>query len=269
MRVFALFGNPVGHSLSPAMHNAAYRKMGLDAIYLPFCISALREAVKGMKALGIEGASVTIPFKTEIIPLLDRVDKDSRAIGAVNTVVRRGGKLIGGNTDWIGLSRALRERIEIKGKTFAVLGAGGAARAAVHAVLSEGGIPVVVYRSKKRGLEVAGQFGCRSVPFAKIGEIEADCLLNATPVGMVPDIEKTPVDRSLLPRFRWVAETIYNPLETRLLREARAAGCKIVPGLDMFIYQGAEQIRIWTGENPPLQLMRRTVEKILKTERVG
>lgn len=264
--VYALFGNPVGHSLSPAMHNAAYREMGVRSLYVPFCVKDLTDAVKGLKALGIKGASITIPFKTAIIPLLDEVEPLARDIGAVNTVADRGGRLIGINTDWIGISLSLKAYFAVFGKTFAVLGAGGAARAAVAAVEKGGGRAVVLSRNEQKGAELSDRFGCRSVPLEKIDEVRADCLINTTPVGMFPLIDESPLSAGSLARFRWVMDTIYNPLETKLMREARLAGCKVISGLDMFIHQGAEQIKFWMDREPPRKLMRDTVIQILKME---
>jgi shikimate dehydrogenase len=264
--IYAIFGRPIGHSLSPLMHNAAYREMGIRACYIPFEVSDLPDAVKGMKALGIKGASITIPFKTDIISLLDAVDENARAMGAVNTVINRNGYLSGTNTDWIGLSLALKAHYMITGKTFAILGSGGAARAAVFAVLQGGGKPVIVFRTEERAKHLAESFNCRMIPFEKLGELEADCLINVTPVGMYPEIGDSPVNENILSRFRWVMDTIYNPLETKLLVDARKAGCKTISGLDMFVHQGAEQIKFWTNLEPPRSLMRRVVAENLKQD---
>jgi shikimate dehydrogenase len=157
----------------------------------------------------------------------------------------------------------MRENFSLQGKTIAVLGAGGAARAAVYGILREGGIPIVFNRSRDRGESLARWFQCDAMPLAKLGMVEAEVIVNTTPVGMSPLTDETPVDQRYLPRFRWVVDTIYNPLETRLLREARAAGCDVITGLSMFVRQGAEQIRIWTGLEPPVELMTRVVETAL------
>jgi len=262
--IYALFGNPVGHSLSPMMHNAAYRGMKLQALYVPFCVNDLADAVRGMKALGIHGASITIPFKTAIMPFLNTVDDDARIIGAVNTVANRDGVLEGINTDWIGLTHAIQSQFDIAGRTFTILGAGGAARAVVFAIIKGGGIPIVVYRSEGKAKALAIQFQCATVPFSEFHNLTGDCLINATPVGMSPHIDESPVSSRNLARYSWVMDLIYNPLETRLLRDARQAGCNTISGLDMFIYQGAEQIKFWTGIEPPLNTMRNAVRKHLE-----
>jgi shikimate dehydrogenase len=264
--IFALFGNPVGHSLSPLMHNATFKKMNIDAHYVPFCVENLEDAVRGIRGLNIRGVSITIPFK---IPYLDAVDERSLKIGAVNTILNdNNGRLKGYNTDWVGFIRDLEESLEVRGKTFAILGAGGAARAAVFGLLEEGGTPIIVNRTIEKGQAMAREFGCPFCPLSEIERIEADCLINTTPVGMAPDREKSPVGRESLVNFRWVMDIIYNPLKTRLLRDAKEAGCIVLNGVGMFVHQGAEQIRIWTGMEPPRAFMKGIVLERLK-ERDG
>ncbi len=265
---YALFGNPVGHSLSPLMINAAFGAMGIRARYEPHCVEDLERAVRMIREKPLAGVSVTLPVKGAVMAFLDEVDEDARAIGAVNTIKNEGGRLRGSNTDWMGLTAALREHFSPEGKTIAVLGAGGAARAAVYGILREGGIPIVFNRSRDRAESLARWFGCDAQPLAGLGAVDAEALINATPVGMRPLMDETPVDQRHLARFRWVVDTIYNPLETRLLREAKAAGCGVITGLGMFVRQGAEQIRIWTGLEPPVELMTRVVKTTLTKDRV-
>ncbi len=267
--IFALFGNPVGHSLSPLMHNATFTEMKVDAHYVPFCVENLEDAVRGIRGFNIRGVSVTIPFKTAVMPYLDALDESSLEIGAVNTILNdSNGGLKGYNTDWLGLIRDLEESLEIRGKTFAILGAGGAARAAVFGLLREGGIPIIVNRTIEKGQEMAREFGCQFSPLSEIEKIKADCLINTTPVGMAPDREKSPLGRESLVNFRWVMDIIYNPLKTRLLRDAEEAGCSVLTGVGMFVHQGAEQIKIWTGREPPRAFMKGIVLERLK-ERDG
>jgi shikimate dehydrogenase len=268
MRHFALFGNPVGHSLSPLMINAAFGAMGIRAGYESHRVENLELAVRMIREKPLDGVSVTLPLKGAVMAFLDEVDDDARAIGAVNTVVNERGWLRGSNTDWTALSAAMQEQFPLGGRTIAVLGAGGAARAAVHAILRAGGTPIVFNRSRDRAESLARWFSCETQPLANLGTVEADVLINATPVGMHPDTGESPVDGRYLARFEWVVETIYNPLETRLLREARAAGCGVVAGLAMFVRQGAEQIRTWTGLEPPVELMTRVVRTTLAKDRV-
>jgi shikimate dehydrogenase len=260
---YALFGNPVGHSLSPLMHNAAFGALGIRASYEAHCVENLDLSVRLIREKPLAGVSVTLPVKGAVMAFLDEVDDDARSIGAVNTIKNEGGRLRGSNTDWMGLTAAMQEHFPLKGKTIAVLGAGGAARAAVHGILKEGGVPIVFNRSRDRAESLARWFGCEARPLASLATTDADVLVNATPAGMSPLIDETPVDQRRLNRFRWVVDTIYNPLETRLLREAKEAGCDVIPGLSMFVRQGAEQTRIWTGLEPPVELMTRVVKTAL------
>ena len=262
---YALFGKPVAQSLSPLMHNAAFSRMGLRARYVPFEVDDIESGLELIRRLGIRGASVTLPYKTEVVARLDEVDACARMIGAVNTIRNEDGRLAGYNTDWIGFTRDLREHLTIEGKTFAVVGSGGAARAVVFGLLREGGRPVVLGRSVQRGESLARVCGCPFRPLREIGGVEAECLINATPLGMHPHRGRSPVAVEHLSRFRWVVDVIYNPLMTRLLLEARQAGCSVVEGVGMFVQQGAEQIRIWTGREPPVSEMKKIVRERLGT----
>jgi len=258
--IFALFGNPVGHSLSPLMHNAAYNKMGINASYVTLCVENPEEAIERIKERSIRGASVTIPFKTAVMPYLDEVEESARTIGAINTISHDDtGRLRGYNTDWIGIVLDLEESLVIQGKTFAILGAGGAARAVVFGILHKGGIPLILNRTTTRGAEMAQEFGCPFYHLSEIGGISADCLINTTPVGMAPEQGTSPIAKEVLTNFRWVMDCIYNPLKTQLLQDAEEAGCTVLNGVGMFVHQGAEQIKIWTGKKPPREFMRQVV----------
>jgi shikimate dehydrogenase len=263
--LFALFGNPVGHSLSPMMHNAAYERMRINAHYIPVCVDYATEAIERMRRLALRGASITIPFKAAVMPLLDQVDDISRTIGAVNTIAREAkGRLTGYNTDWIGLIRGLEESLEINDKTFAIVGAGGAARAAAFGIRQRGGSMLIVNRTPGKAEKLAKEFDCPAYPLAQIGEIDADCLINTTPVGMTPDDGMSPVAKEALKNFSCVMDCVYNPLRTRLLQDAAQEGCATITGLGMFIHQGAEQIKLWTGQEPPRDLMKEVVLKRLE-----
>jgi shikimate dehydrogenase len=257
--LYAVFGNPLGQSLSPLMLNAAFAEMGLVARYGVYQTGDAAEAVRRIREMGFRGASVTLPLKETIMPFLDEVDHIAREIGAVNTIVHRDGRLSGCNTDGPGLVRDLEEWIGIRGKTFVVLGAGGAARAALFSLLQAGGTPVAVNRTPERAEALAGRFDCRWVPAAEIGSLQADCLINTTPVGMFPETDRTPLSKRELASFSHVMDMIYNPVKTRFLREAEAAGCAVRSGVGMFVHQGAEQFRLWTGMEPPRERMRRAV----------
>jgi shikimate dehydrogenase len=265
--LFALFGNPVAHSLSPLMHNAAFQEMGIDASYSACLVEDLAEAIKTIKKLPLRGVSVTIPFKTAAMPYLDEVEASAQEIGAVNTILHDDtGRLKGYNTDWIGVVRDLEESLEIQRKTFAILGAGGTARAAVFGIRQRGGNPLIINRTPERGDKLARDFGVPFYPLAQIKGISADCLINTTPVGMSPDRERSPLAQEDIGRFPWVMDCIYNPLKTQLLKDAEEAGNTAINGLGMFIHQGAEQIRIWTGKEPPIELMRAVVLAKLKED---
>jgi shikimate dehydrogenase len=263
-RVFALFGNPVGHSLSPLMHHTAYGEMRIKALYVPFCVRNLEDAVRGIRGMDIGGVSVTIPFKSEVLRYLDELEESASRIGAVNTIVNKEGRLYGHNTDWIGFGRDLKEFMPIQGKTFGVLGAGGAARAVLFGVLSEGGNPVVLNRTAAKGEALAKEFGCSFLPLSEIGALKADCIVNTTSVGMAPQMATSPLEAKVLGNFPHIVDIIYNPLETKLLKEARKAGCRTRSGLGMFIQQGAEQIKLWTGMEPPVESMKRAVREKLE-----
>ena len=261
--LYGLFGNPVGHSLSPVMHNAAYQAMSLPAKYLSFQVSSAEEALRRIREMEICGASVTLPFKTAMIAHVDEADEDCRVIGAVNTVRVQEGKIWGTNTDWIGFNRSLKQHLDMGGKTFAVMGSSGAARAAIFGIRKEGGNPLVLYRNPETGNVLARDFDCPCRPLSDLGDTEAHCLINATPVGMAPDAAGTLARKGDLARFKWVMDMVYNPLETSLLKEAQAAGCGVIAGLPMLIFQGAEQIRIWTGKEPPVELMAKVAKEEL------
>jgi shikimate dehydrogenase len=257
--IYALIGNPVGHSLSPLMHNLAYEKMDINARYVAFCVENLRDAFYGIRALKIMGVSVTVPFKVEVMQYLDEVEEEAFQIGAVNTIMNEQGRLKGTNTDWLGIVLALQGSMDIRGRNFAVLGAGGTARAALFGIIKEGGLPVVVNRTEEKGRSLAREWDCPFCLLSDIGRIRADCLINTTPVGMYPGIGASPLPPEVLGNFRRVMDVIYNPLQTKLMEDAGKAGCAVLSGLEMFVHQGAEQIRLWTGLEPPRALMREAV----------
>jgi shikimate dehydrogenase len=262
--IFILLGNPVKHSLSPAMHNAAFRNLKINSQYLSFCVEDIASAVSGIRGLNIRGASVTIPFKVSVMPFLDKIHPDALKIGAVNTIVNDAGLLSGYNTDWQGLVAALKAALDIRGKRIIVLGAGGTARSAVFGILREGGTPVVVNRTPETGERLAREFKSVFYQLENIGKIRADGLINTTPVGMAPNAGDSPVPAEILGNYRLVMDVIYNPLRTKLLSDAEKAGCITISGLDMFVHQGVEQFKLWTGQEPPRSLMREIVFKKLE-----
>jgi shikimate dehydrogenase/3-dehydroquinate dehydratase type I len=258
-RNYILLGNPVKQSLSPLMHNAALKEMGIAESYSAFCVQNLGDALRGIRGMNIRGASVTIPFKVAVMEHLDDIDNDALKIGAVNTIINENGRLIGHNTDWLGLIHTLKDAMAIKDKTFIIIGAGGTAQAAVYGIIKEGGFPIVVNRTAKKGKMLSGKFCCPFYPASEIGKIKADCLINTTPVGMYPHKDESPIPAAALKGYKYVMDVIYNPLRTKLLRDAQQQGCQILSGLDMFVHQGARQILLWTGKAPPRELMKKIV----------
>ncbi|MBM4273491.1 MAG: shikimate dehydrogenase [Deltaproteobacteria bacterium] len=265
-QIYGILGRPVAHSLSPAMHNAAFRELGINAVYAAFPVTDLKEAVAGLRGLGIQGVSVTIPFKEEIIPLIDELDPQAARMGAVNTVVRREERLIGYNTDWLGALKALEEKVEIAGKRFLILGAGGAARAMVFAILEKGGQAAVTDLDTAKALALSREFWVEVVSPGRLEEYPAAVLINATPVGLAPEAEAIPLEPQLLDRFELVMDIVYRPLETRLLREAKTRGCRTIDGLQMLIHQGAAQFEMWTGQTAPVDVMARAAYRALGVE---
>jgi shikimate dehydrogenase len=257
--LYGILGNPVGQSMSPLMHNTAFQHLGIDALYLPFEVDDLSSALIGLKALKLRGASVTHPYKEEIMGLIDDIDATAKRIGAVNTLVFGKEGIRGTNTDWVGAVRCLGTLMPIEGQTFVVLGAGGAARAVIYGVISHGGKVIVVNRSEETGKALAEEFDCPFVLLSDIQGVSGDCLVNTTPVGMYPKTEVLPVPRSVLGRYKAVADVVYNPLETLLLKEAQGAGCMVASGFDMFLYQGVDQFTTWTGKEAPVKEMRDVV----------
>lgn len=264
--LYGVVGKPIGHSLSPAMHNAAFSEAGLDAVYLAFETEDMQGCLRGIRALGIKGMSVTIPFKSMVIPYLDEVNLLAKKIGAVNTIINDDGRLAGYNTDALGAYKALNEKVVLPGKSCLVLGAGGAARA-IGFILKEKGVDVsVVNRSDARGNELARVLECPYIPLDRVETHKADLLIQTTPVGMPPNVDECLVPEPVLREGMVVMDIIYNPVETRLLKMAKARGCITISGLSMFVYQGAEQFRLWTGINPPVGTMRRAAETALQKQ---
>lgn len=265
-RVYGLLGRPVAHSLSPAMHNAAFRELGINAVYVAFPVTELRRAISGIRGLGIAGVSVTIPFKEEIMPLLDLLDPRAARIGAVNTVVNREGRLIGYNTDWLGAVTALKGKTAITGEHFLLLGAGGAARAIAFGILEEGGKVTLTDLDQLKAAVLAKEMGAEALPLEALSLCPATFLINATPVGMAPDIDGIPIDPELLERFTLVMDIVYRPLNTRLLREATARDCQSIDGLQMLIHQATAQFELFTGLEAPAATMSRAAYAALAEE---
>ena len=277
-RVCGVIGDPIEHTMSPAMHNAVFKELGMDYLYVAFRVKKeeLGEAIRGMRALSIRGLNVTIPHKVDVIPFLDELDPLAERIGAVNTIVNDDGVLKGYNTDATGFLQALLEReIGPKGKNVVILGAGGASRA-ISFILAERGANLVILNrlleldwAEELARQISQVFE-KEIEALKLDEEnlttvlrEADILVNATSVGMSPNINETPVPAKLLNSGLVVFDIVYNPIKTKLLREAEAAGAKTIGGLNMLAWQGALAFEQFTGQKAPVDLMRKEAIKVL------
>jgi shikimate dehydrogenase len=256
-KIYGILGRPVTHSLSPAMHNAAFRHLGINAVYVAFPVTELPQAVAGLRGLAIGGVSVTIPFKEEVISLIDELDPQAAKIGAVNTLVNRDRSLTGYNTDWLGAVVALKAKISLKDRHVLILGAGGASRAIAFGIIAEGGRVTLTDVDQPRAAALVKDLGGETVPLDALVDCPAAILVNATPVGMVPDINGIPITPDLLSRFEVVMDIVYQPLTTRLLKEAQARGCATIDGLQMLIHQATAQFELWTGQEAPVEVMAR------------
>jgi len=276
-KICALIGDPVEHTVSPAMHNAAFQELGLDYAYIPFRVEPeqLKQAVAGLRALNIIGFNVTIPHKVAVIPLLDSLDPLAKKIGAVNTVVNDNGKLKGYNTDAEGFLRALNEHgFKPNNRKVVVLGAGGASRAVTYVLTQKGASLTILNRQQELNWAQDIAWSIREdfkkeVKVLELGHLPevlpgTDLLVNATSVGMYPAANKSLVPAKLLVSFPLVFDIVYNPLQTKLLKDAAAAGARTVSGVDMLAWQGALAFEKWTGKKAPVDLMRQTAIKMLE-----
>jgi shikimate dehydrogenase len=278
-RICGVIGDPVEHTMSPVMQNAAFGKLGLDYLYVPFRVRKedLAQAVDGVRALNIVGLNVTIPHKVSIIPMLDGLDPLAEKIGAVNTIVNDNGNLRGYNTDADGFLRALLEHeVEPMGKNVVVLGAGGASRAISYTLAERNAHLTILNRqleldwAEALAQRIYHDFGKEprvlELSFEGLASalVRADMLINATAVGMSPNSGETPVPAQLLRPDLVVFDAVYTPIKTRLLKEAEAAGARTIRGIDMFVWQGALAFEKWTGQPAPLDLMRKEAIKALE-----
>ncbi len=278
-KLCGVIGDPIEHTMSPVMHNAAFGVKGLDYIYTAFRVKSeeLGEAIQGMRALNIRGLNVTIPHKVAVIPLLDELDPLAEKIGAVNTIDNKEGFLKGYNTDATGFLQVLMERhIEPEGKSVVILGAGGASRA-ISLTLADRGARLVIL-NRLLELDWAEELAAKisQIYHRKVEALElnrknltealakADILVNATSVGMNPNTDQSPVDSALLHPGLTVFDIVYNPIKTRLLREAAATGAKIISGIDMLAWQGALAFELWTGQKAPVELMKKEAIRLLE-----
>lgn len=278
MKLLGLVGQPLEHSLSAVMNNAALRSMGLDTLYryelMPMGLSELPGLVRAVQNQRIAGANITIPYKTEIMQHLSLIEKESHTIGAVNTIYCTSEGPIGCNTDVYGFREALKDyTMSVRDTRVSILGAGGAAKAVTYA-LAEDGVGSIEIHSRswtrpeglvnmlRRHFDIPIRLLVGSFPMHD--PLKADLVVNCTPVGMFGhSIMEVPLDTSLLTADMTVMDLVYNPLKTRLLREAERLGCKTIGGAEMLVHQGAASLRLWTGRNPPVEVMKQTMFAVL------
>ena len=265
VKVCCLIGDPVAYSLSPPIHNAAYKALGLNFAYTTICTGDIKQAIESIRTNGFRGVSITTPHKVSVMKHLDRIDPAAKAIGAVNTIVNDNGVLTGYNTDGIGALKALEEITDLDGQKVVLIGGGGAALA-IAAALKEKKVKLIILnRTGAKAKALAEKVGAQD--FGNLDKLalvaEADILIHATTVGMVPVTAETPVPREFLHPRLTVFDIVYNPKETMLLRDAREKGCNIVYGYKMLLHQAAAQFQLFTGHPAPLEVMESTLIKAL------
>jgi 3-dehydroquinate dehydratase / shikimate dehydrogenase len=260
--IFGVIGKPIGHSRSPLMHNSVLKALGRDGVYLPFEVDSVEEFVRDFVRPAtrkidwrLRGLSVTIPHKLAVIPHLDLIDDSADRIGAVNTVVIEGNRLQGYNTDAIGAMKPLNELMDVKGARAAVIGAGGSARAICYGLSGRGADVTVYARDRQKAKLLADEFKIQAETIDRLNG-QVDLVINCTPIGMRGHSEdQSPLRAEQLRGVKLVYDLVYNPEETSLLREARTAGCRTLGGLAMLVGQAVEQFRLWTGVEPPVDVM--------------
>ncbi len=261
-----IIGDPVEHSLSPVMHNAAYEAIGVDDRFVftaaQVKVEHIKTVIDAVRAMGIRGLTCTIPHKMEVVKFLDEVDPVAQKIGAVNTVVNDNGILKGYNTDWIGTVTPLEKKTQLAGKRVALIGAGGAARAMAYGVTQRGASLTVFNRTTENAQDLQNDFSAEIRELDSIALVyDHEIIINATPLGMGEHQEETPVPADYLKADHIVFDAVYSPKQTRLLREAAAKGAQVIHGLEMLLYQGIAQFELYTGFKAPEDVMRFVLEK--------
>ena len=270
--LLGIIGNPVAHSLSPAMHNAAFRELGMNWVYVPLPVQSqmVEPALKGLVAMGFRGANVTVPHKERVIPFLDELSSAAAGIGAVNTISINEGRLLGSNTDWIGLLNHLSQiGFDVSGCRVLILGSGGSARAVTYALCSREAQVRICSRNPTTAdaivTDISKLFkgcsiGSSSIETLDLSEMAVDLVVNTTPVGMSPNSASCPwPDGISFPKCRLAYDLVYNPKKTRFMEAAEAAGAISANGLGMLVHQAAAAFKIWTGLEPPLDVMQKVV----------
>jgi shikimate dehydrogenase len=261
-----IIGNPVNHSLSPQLHNAAYEALGLNFAFLAFTVEDVKHALSGFRALGIRGTAVTIPHKLEVMKYVDEIDETAKSIGAANTIVNDNGKLTAMNTDWHGALAALEEVTTVEEKTIALIGAGGAARAIAYGLKRKGAIVRIFNRTKEKGeilvkdFDLAGAFTLNQSDLIS----QSDIIINTTSVGMHPNDSESPISRDDIESHHVVFDIVYAPRETMLLKAAKEKGATIVYGDRMLLHGVMSQFELFTGEKAPSDIMEAVLQTYLQ-----
>lgn len=264
-----IIGDPIEHSLSPVMHNAAYKALGIEDQFVftaaKIKVEDVKKTIKAVRILGVHGLTCTIPHKIEAIKYIDKIDPIAKKIGAVNTIVNKKGKLIGYNTDWLGAIIPLEKITSLKNKKVALIGAGGAARAIAFGIKNRGAKLKIFNRDVKKAKKLAKDF---KADYGSLNEIEDvsdyDIIINSTSVGMKPLEKQSLVPKKYLHKGQIVFDIVYKPKKTKLLKDAERVGAKIIFGIDMLLYQGIAQFEIYTGLEAPEKIMRKSLEDNLK-----
>lgn len=267
-KICLIIGDPVGHSLSPLMHNVAYEAVGLGEQFVYLAanvpVTHMREVISSVRTLGIVGLTCTVPHKIAVIPYLDEIDETAKKIGAVNSVVQKDNMLRGYNTDWIGAITPLKKRTKLKGKKVLVIGAGGAARAVVYGLVKEQAQVSIVNRTTEKAVGLAREFGCIHVNEADRTVVALqDIVINTTSVGMHPHTDVSPISGEGLHVDQILMDIVYAPYETAFLALGRKVGARIIHGTEMLLYQGTAQFELYTGVKAPISIMEKTLHEAL------
>lgn len=260
-KICMVIGDPIEHSLSPLMHNAGYQKLAIeDQFVYAACrvrVAEIAGFIAGVRSMGIRGVSCTLPHKIAVMDHLDRIDDVAEKIGAVNTIVNDHGILKGYNTDWLSVVTPIRELITLKGTSVAILGAGGAARAAVWGLRKAGAKVTIFNRSRDKAEKLAAEFGCAVGDTENMRSVrQMDIIFNATSVGLAPNEHDTPLPKQFITAHHIVFDAVYVPHETQLIRDARDRGARVIHGIEMLLHQGAAQFELYTGRKAPVAAMR-------------
>ena len=271
-KIYGVIANPVAHSLSPDIHNAAFDATGYDGIYVPLKVSRPVEFLRAFRQIDVQGYSVTIPHKEACLAGVDECDEIVQSIGALNTIVNRNGRLVGYNTDWMAAVQSLEEAVarskwkqrRLEGRGALMIGAGGAGRALAFGLARKGIRVSVTDLVPDKAARLAADVEATCVPPEAVRYDAYDILINASPVGMHPKVEATPIPKEALQAHQVVFDIVYTPRQTRLLREAAEVGCLTVSGFDMFVNQAAAQFELWTGLKAPVGVMAEVIERKLE-----